>query len=147
MLDEQAVRLQAKRDSITHLSTGVAVCSGGKILVVRRVAADDTLAGEWELPGGGVDEGESITDGAIRELYEETGLVVGEVLGTFPGFDYTTPRKPKVRQFNFKVATEHLHVRLDPTEHDDYRWITEPEIDFLHTNSVMQQCLHDAFAQ
>ncbi|NQX27440.1 NUDIX domain-containing protein [Microbacteriaceae bacterium VKM Ac-2854] len=32
----------------------------------------------WITPGGGVDEGESHRDGAIRELWEETGLRIDE---------------------------------------------------------------------
>ena len=48
---ENAVRLQAKNDGITHLSTGVAVWKGDKILIVRRSAAD-YLGGQYELPAG-----------------------------------------------------------------------------------------------
>lgn len=33
----------------------------------------------WITPGGGVDEGETHTEGAIRELFEETGLRVADV--------------------------------------------------------------------
>ncbi len=29
----------------------------------------------WELPGGGIDPGESYLDAAIRELHEKTGIV------------------------------------------------------------------------
>jgi len=144
MIDEDAIRRHAKRDGVTHFTTGVAVVMNDKILVVRRVAHDDTLAGEWELPGGGVDPGETIEQGAIRELHEETGLEVDKVIGTFAGFDYTTPKKPKARQTNFKVTVKPGTIRL--TEHDTYRWITAEDIPSLKTNGVMQDCLYRAFA-
>ena len=144
MINEEAIRKQAQLDGITHISTGVAVVKDSKILVVRRVAHDDTLAGEWELPGGGVDSGETIEQGAMRELHEETGLEVDKILGTFEGFDYTTSKKPKVRQINFKVSVKPGDIRL--TEHDMYKWIKADDIPGLKTNSVMQDCLYRAFA-
>ncbi len=144
MINEEAFRKQAQSDGITHISTGVAVIKDGKVLVVRRVAHDDTLAGEWELPGGGVDVGETIEQGAIRELQEETGLEVHKVIDTFEGFDYTTPKKPRVRQINFKVSVKPGDIRL--SEHDMYKWITVDDIPGLKTNSVMQDCLYRSFA-
>ena len=55
-------------------------------------------------------------------------VVVTEILGTFEGFDYQTATKPKVRQINYKVAVAPGEVRLEPTEHDTYQWITEADI-------------------
>ena len=45
--------------------------SAGEILLVRRV--DD---GNWELPGGRIEVGESATQAVIREVGEETGLSI-----------------------------------------------------------------------
>jgi 8-oxo-dGTP diphosphatase len=144
MIDEDAIRKQAAADGVTHFATGVAVVKDNTILIVRRVAHDDTLAGQWELPGGGVDPGETIEQSAVRELQEETGLEVDKILGTFTGFDYTTAKKPKARQINFKVTVKPGDIRL--TEHDRYRWITAADIPELGTNSVMQDCLYRACA-
>ena len=143
MIDEDSIRKKAHEDGVTHFATGIAVFQDGKLLVVRRVAHDDFLAGEWELPGGGVDMGETIEQGAMRELKEETDLDTDKVLGTFEGFDYTTPKKPKVRQINFKVSTKPGDIVL--TEHDMFKWITADEISDLKTNAVMQGCLRRAF--
>lgn len=144
MIDEEAIRKHAEIDGVTHFATGVAVVQDGTVLVVRRVP-EDTLGGEWELPGGGVDTGETIEQGAIRELREETGLEVDKVLGTFEGFDYTTPRKPKVRQINFMVTVKSGAIQLEPTEHDEYRWIASSDIPSLEATAEMQQCLQEAF--
>lgn len=145
MINEVDIRKQAELDQVTHFATGVAVVKDGAVLVVRRVVEDETLGGEWELPGGGVDPGETIEQGAVRELLEETGLVVDEMLGVFDGFDYATPRKPKVRQINFRVTAKPGDVRLEPTEHDEYRWIVADDIPSLNATKEMQVCLYDVF--
>lgn len=124
---EKCIRQQAKADGITHLSTGIVIIKNGKILIVRR-AANDFLGGNYELPGGGVDEGESFYEAVKREVLEETGLAVEAIVGVFDGFDYSTDKKPKVRQTNFIVEVKPGEVRLSD-EHDDYKWIKLVEVD------------------
>ncbi|HSX35739.1 MAG TPA: NUDIX hydrolase [Patescibacteria group bacterium] len=144
-LDEQAIREKAKQDGITHLSTGVAIVRDGKILMVRR-AKDDFLGGNFELPGGGVDEGESIQESALREITEETGLVASKVLATFEGFDYSTDKKPRVRQTNFIVAVEPGEVALS-AEHDDFMWVDGVILDGVQTTGPMRTCVRNALAK
>lgn len=56
-------------------------------IVIRR-AARGRNAGQWALPGGRLDEGEHATDGALRELAEETAVTGMEVAGALD--DYVT---------------------------------------------------------
>lgn len=61
-------------DGNTRIRVGVAVVvrdSRGWILLERR-----SDCGLWGLPGGGIEPGESVLEAAIREVKEETGLVV-----------------------------------------------------------------------
>jgi monooxygenase len=67
----------------------VVVTDGGPaLLITRRAPSLRSHAGQWALPGGRRDPGESATEAALRELHEETGVVVGagEVLGTLDDF-------------------------------------------------------------
>ena len=143
MLNEQQTRQQGEDDGVDGFATGVAVFRDGKLLVVRR-AAGDTLGGHYELPGGGVDEGETIYEGAVRELAEESGLAATKMLLSFAGFDYITGSQKFIRQCNFIVEASG-EVILDPNEHDHFMWIDQVEIDSLVVSDKQKICLYNAF--
>ena len=62
--------------------SGIVFDVRGRILLVRQ--AD---SGEWSTPGGSIDPGETPSDAVVREVWEETGLVVEpvRVLGVYGG--------------------------------------------------------------
>jgi 8-oxo-dGTP diphosphatase len=59
------------------LAVSAAVIRDGKVLIVRR--ARPPAAGLYTLPGGGVELGETLLDAVVREVREETALVVEPV--------------------------------------------------------------------
>jgi len=119
---ERQLRTEAQRDGITDFVVGVAVFRDRKLLVVRRVP-DDFHGGMYELPGGGVETGESFAESVARELHEETGLRVRAITDFLGSFDYATRTKARVRKFAFVVEAEPGEVELAPGEHDAYAWI------------------------
>ncbi|MFQ5695041.1 MAG: NUDIX hydrolase [Terriglobia bacterium] len=56
------------------VGVGAVVVRDGCVLLVQR--AHEPLAGQWSLPGGVVEAGETLTEAVRRELLEETGLRV-----------------------------------------------------------------------
>lgn len=69
------LRALAGDRTLLHTGTRVVVRDGsGRLLLIRR--RDD---GRWALPAGAMELGESISDCAARELWEETGLTTAGV--------------------------------------------------------------------
>ena len=54
-----------------------------RVVLVKR--GRPPLQGEWSIPGGVLELGETVAEGVVREALEETGLMVaaGEVIGVF----------------------------------------------------------------
>jgi 8-oxo-dGTP diphosphatase len=69
------------------LGAAALVIHDGRVLLIRRGQAPD--AGEWSIPGGGVELGEAIEDALRREVREETGLeiAVGDFLEIYQRVD------------------------------------------------------------
>jgi 8-oxo-dGTP diphosphatase len=59
------------------LAVSAAIIRDGKVLIVRR--ARSPAVGLYTLPGGGVELGETLLDAVVREVREETALVVEPV--------------------------------------------------------------------
>ncbi|MFB6139851.1 MAG: NUDIX domain-containing protein [Halosimplex sp.] len=103
------------------------VVDGDGLLLVRLGVGED--AGEWALPGGRLEHGESPREGAARELAEETGLSVEpaalELLGDgFLEFDETT-----MVSFNFAAPADAATGRLEAgSDAADARFVSRGEL-------------------
>ena len=71
---------------------------------------------KWDIAGGGVDEGETPLEAAIRETSEETGFVFGSL---FP--EATLETKNKLRILFWGVVDHVSDPELD-REHDRFEW-------------------------
>ena len=126
--------------TLTGLVTGTA--GGPAFLLTRRTGRLNRHAGQWALPGGRVDPGESALDAARRELHEELGLALDEasLLGRLD--DYATRSGYVIRPFVFwggadpelqpdpvEVASVHRISLRELCRDDSPRLVTIPESD------------------
>jgi 8-oxo-dGTP diphosphatase len=65
------------------VGVGAVIVQENRVLLIRR--GQPPLLGEWSLPGGVLECGETLREAVIREAREETGLTVetGEMLGVY----------------------------------------------------------------
>jgi 8-oxo-dGTP diphosphatase len=65
------------------IGVGAIIIEDDRVVLVKRAHAP--LLGEWSIPGGMLEVGETLRQAAVREVLEETGLhvEVGELLGVF----------------------------------------------------------------
>jgi len=113
--------------------------SAGRILLARRA---DT--GNWELPGGRVEPGESAIDAVVREVAEETGVTIS-VTGlsgvyTDPGYVMVYPTGEVRQQFAVCVHAVPVSGRASPdgTEMIDAAWIDPDGLEHLPIHPGMR---------
>jgi mutator protein MutT len=139
---------------ITPVVVGVLRNSAGNYLLTDRVEQDKVDTGFvfgddfWQLPGGGLEVGETVEEGVIREMKEETGLDV-DVITLLPKIH--TSIRPKwhgiIMAFLVKMKDERQRVVLNH-ESSRYRWFKPDEIknlnSFLETYSTVSSAEHIA---
>ena len=95
-------------------------------------AKDQPYPGQWELPGGKLDELETLQDSLRREVFEETGLIIN-VVEPVVHTDSTVLSKGRYKGHTYisvisRANLEGGKIKLSPEEHDDYKWVTKSEI-------------------
>jgi 8-oxo-dGTP pyrophosphatase MutT (NUDIX family) len=90
-LPESAPATALKRAAVAIvLVQADAAADGAAFVLTRRASSLRSHRGQWALPGGRCDAGETSVEAALRELHEELGLALGadQVLGLLD--DYPT---------------------------------------------------------
>jgi ADP-ribose pyrophosphatase YjhB (NUDIX family) len=129
------------------IGVGAVVVSGDRALLVRR--ATEPLKGEWSIPGGMLELGEKLRDGAARETLEETGLrvQVGEVLDVF---DSIFPDDTGRTEYHYVLIDFLCHpLAGDATAGSDVsevKWVTEAELDALQLRDSIAQVARKGLA-
>lgn len=103
---------------------------GGKVLLVRR--GNEPLKGEWSLPGGALELGETLQQGVIREVLEETGLSVVPA-GIVEVFDRITQDDASGRiRYHYVLIDFVCHANggalLGGSDAEEARWVAREQL-------------------
>lgn len=114
------------------VGVGAVIVRDQRVLLIRRGTAP--LLGEWSLPGGVLECGETLREAAAREAREETGLVVEtvEMLGVYerivPGDDGRVRYHYVLIDFLCRPVGGELQAGSDASE---ARWFVREELPAL----------------
>ena len=133
---------------------GGVVIENGQALLIKR--GSEPLLGQWSIPGGTLELGESLQQGVARELLEETGLEV-QVLDMIEVFDRifldpaASKSKDKSRPKYHYVIVDYLCERLAGeaqagSDVTDIAYATEQELEKFQMTSTAMRVLRRAFA-
>ncbi len=86
----------------------------------------------WQNATGGVEQNEKAQDAALREAIEETGLKrsnVKKLTNAGLSFKFDDQRHNHVtEEVFFLECYQEWKVQLDPSEHQDFKWVHEKDI-------------------
>ncbi len=104
--------------------TGGILEKDGKFLLVQE--RQKICEGKWNVPAGGLDENESLMEGAKREIYEETGCKV-EITGILEIVNEIL-EGVNVICFFFDTKIIDENIKADGEEISNVKWFTYEEI-------------------
>jgi len=136
------------------VGVGGVLIENGKALLIR--GGSEPLLGQWSIPGGTLELGETLLEGVAREMLEETGITV-RVLNLIEVFErinpYSTPdsRDANVRpRFHF-VIVDYLCERLSGDaaaggDATDVAYVSEEDLPQFQLTEAATRVLRSAFA-
>jgi ADP-ribose pyrophosphatase YjhB (NUDIX family) len=138
------------------VGVGGVVIDNGRALLIRR--ASEPLRGEWSIPGGMLELGETLEQGVARELLEETGLQVRvlELIEVFERIVYAPNEQPaggdhrQRPRFHYVIA-DYLCERISgehaaASDVTDVVFAQEEDLGRFHLTETALRILHKSFS-
>ena len=124
------------------VAASAVILEQGCVLVLRRSAANPEAPGEWDLPNGRLEQGETVLEGLHREVAEETGLAIEELA---PADTWRRVRADGQAMIGITYLCRRKggEIRLSP-EHEAFRWLPLGELDSVAISATLAGAIRRA---
>lgn len=123
-------------------TSAIILNKNGEILFLRRSEKDDFLPGELDVPGGGLDYGETPEEGLKREIMEECGLEI-EIIKILMVGTYFMEDIQRIDISYLCRAVDESKLKLS-FEHTDFKWVKPEDIENLGLNEYLNNIAQTA---
>ena len=128
------------------------------ILMLKRAAHETIYPNIYEIPGGKVEDTDAtILDAVKREVFEEAGMEVTEVIGSVNSFDYALEKKVlddtgsetsawyTSLQLNFVCQVARHNLTVNGEEHSEGKFVSRSEVSELDVTEKMRAVVEEGF--
>jgi 8-oxo-dGTP diphosphatase len=128
------------------VGVGGVVISNGRVLLIRR--GNPPLVGEWSIPGGTLEVGETLPEAVKRELAEEAGIEVrvGELIEALERIFLDPHGRTKyhhvILDYLCEMVGGNTRAGSDATE---VAWATQSELDKYELSAAATRVIQKAF--
>jgi ADP-ribose pyrophosphatase YjhB (NUDIX family) len=131
-------------------AVGAVILDGDRVLLVQR--GQEPLKGEWSLPGGAVEVGETLEAALAREVREETSLdvVVGPVVEVLDSIRRDADGRAEyhyiIVDYACRVRTGAPCAAARGSDAADVRWVPVAELDGYRVTATALAVIRKAYA-
>ncbi len=131
-----AAQAQAEAEERQCVVGAIIINAQKQAFVQKRSADRHLFPGCWDIVGGHVEPGETLAQALGREIREETGWELSDILTQVGLFDWQDEHGNKRREFDYlaRVKGDLEHPRLEWSRFSEFRWIGLDEIELLKEN-------------
>ncbi len=128
------------------VGVGAIVIHRGAVLLVQR--GKPPHQGEWAIPGGRLRWGETLKQGAEREILEETGITIkaGEIIYPFEQIVADEDGEPEFHYLVIDLVGDYISGRPEANgDAADARWVALDALESVRLNLTTQQALNKLY--
>ena len=114
----------------------IAVVEGDCLLIKR---ANEPNSGTWSIPGGRVENGESLTEAVEREFFEETGII-GDC-GSFVGWTELISTKSHKVILDFEIETNGRPIPVPSSDAREAKWVPLKDLALIEVAEGLEEFL------